>query len=207
VEITKQEYDSIIRRMDNGELSVLIDTAGFRKLFSKVDGRSLSEKVGVPVSGHVVIIRALPAVEFVCLLGSSVFLALAIRWFAFLGVPLLWTFCAFFKSRASYGRQRIVPAAVVLVGSLAFAIAAGQYGVWLRVFVASLGVLQFVTRFLYWFTARLAFGIIERSHIFFSMFYLEPRGAIVPLIWTNPPQHEKESETIGATNSGERPRR
>lgn len=194
MEISKQEYDSIIHLMRCKKLSVLIDTAGFRHLFSQINGHNLSEKVGFSVVTHVATIKSLPLVEFACLIASNVFLGLATRWLAILWIPLLCAFWIFFKGRTSYGRQRILPASTVLIISLIFALAATKYDIWLRVFVLSAGCLQFATRFMYYFTARVVFGLIERSYRFFSMFYLEPKGAIIPLIWTDPPQHESNSE-------------
>ena len=140
MEISRREYDSIIRLMENDELTVYIDTARFRRLFSKVNGRSLSEKIEESVVTQVAIIKSLPLIEFICLVLSSVFLGLAVKWYAIIGVPLL-----------------------------------------------------FVSCFLYYFTARIAFGLIERSHCFFNMFYLEPENTITPLIWTVPPHHESNT--------------
>ena len=200
MEISKHEYDSIIQSMNDNELTVFIDTAGFRQLFSEVNGRRLSEEISEPVVLQVAIIKALPFVEFICLLVSSIFLGLAFHAYAIIGIPLILVLWVFFKGIASIGKQRIMPTTLALIVILAFALIATELQIWIRAFIASIGILQFSTCFLYYYTARLAFDLIERSHCFFNMFYLEPRSVIVPLIWIVPPRHESISESIDSEN-------
>jgi hypothetical protein len=184
VEFTKEKHESIIKEMADGKCTLLIDTAGMRQLFTKVDAEKFSQKFNLPASKAIALITFLPFLEGIILLFSAVIMVFAFHWYAFVLVPLFILISLIHKSLASFGRQRILPALIFLVICCSFAWFAGSVDFWIRIFAVSAGVLQFVTRFLYWFTARVSFNFVEKSHEFFNM------AIELKLLSIHPPAHE-----------------
>jgi hypothetical protein len=76
----------------------------------------------------------------------------------------------------------------IVIGSALFW---DSLAIWIRLFIFVVAVTIFLVRLLYYVVARTAFGLVYSSHKFFDMFYLQPEGALVSLIWTEPPLVEE----------------
>ena len=46
MEITKQQYDEILKKQDAGEILLYIDTASFRKFFTEANNKKVKELIG-----------------------------------------------------------------------------------------------------------------------------------------------------------------
>jgi hypothetical protein len=61
-----------------------------------------------------------------------------------------------------------------------------SWSLWTRAFVVAVVATFFLIKLLYVTTSRLVFGLIHSSYEFFRAYYLQPEGAMIPLIWTHP---------------------
>jgi len=46
MEITKEQYDEILKKQDAGEILLYIDTASFRKFFTEINNAKVKELIG-----------------------------------------------------------------------------------------------------------------------------------------------------------------
>jgi len=184
--VSREEYKRIIDAQQSGDLTIFIDTSEFRKMFcDRIDPQKLSLIVGESSKAGIRLVKTLTNIDAVMPVLSSILAILGFGWWGIagiVGVIILW---AGHKMYACRGKQHVLPTLLTLVIMIAIAIMVPVPNVWVRVFIISCGIMLFLGRMLYVCTAYVVFSLIHSSYEFFNMFYMEPKGAIVPLIWTS----------------------
>ena len=183
--VSQRDYDQIIQRQSVGMLAILIDVSAWRQLLVKMDGTKLAALAGRPVGGRLAAIQVL-SLSDLPVLGLAAVLAIpAFGWWS-LGVsPVTILAGLAYKSRASIGRQRVVFVSVMLILAVALAII-HPWSVWIHAYVLVVAAAFLLIRVLYVLTNIFVFRLIYSSYGFFNRFYMQPEGAVLPLIWTNP---------------------
>ena len=186
--VSQEEYKRILADQNAGKLTIQIDTPGFRKfLFEEVDSGKLSAAVGRPLGLYIAIFRFIGWLDCFLWLISSILSMVAFGW---KGIPLA-VFCILLwmghKFVVSGGRAvyNIIPEACVLIGAVSAAYVLSSWSLWARSFLVSVGLMFFIGKFLYLFTAVFVFKLIHSSYPFFQLFYLPSTLAAAPLIWTS----------------------
>lgn len=183
--VSREEYKRILASQEAGHLKIMIDTSGFRKLLvDRVDPSKLSAALGQPVHAHVRLIRALTYLDATAPVAVCLLSVLAFGLWGVVGAGCSLVAWAAYKARASRGAQHLLPVTIALVLHVVAAVILPLPNWWARGFVALLGVMFFIERSLYTTTAYVVFSLVHSNYEFFKMFYLQPTGAIVPLIWT-----------------------
>ncbi len=185
MEITKEQYNEILKKQDAGEILLYIDTAGFRKFFTEVDNKKVRELIGESLSMESLTIKLIMfALEPLSLITTSIASIFLFKWFSILIIPdiiLLW---GFLKGQASIGKQKIFFPISLLVIGMIIAIIYQEYGIWFKIFVVGLPAIYFSSKLLYYLSARFGFSLIHRNYKFFKLFYEKPEGAMIPMIWS-----------------------
>lgn len=185
--VSREQYDEVMRNQSEGRLTVMIDTPGFRQFLDRADPEKFSSLVGLPCGGAIRLIKVLGRTDFLGFLVSSGLAIMAFGVWAFAVIPVLLFAWMDYKGRASAGRQSLVGVsfALLVAGVAAFSAPPG-WDLWARAFIMSTAVTFFLIRLLYVVTSRFVFSLVWSSYEFFSAFYKQPAGALVPLLWTDP---------------------
>lgn len=185
--VSKEEYRRILSDQKVGRLTIFIDTSAFRQLFTqpRLDLTKLATAVGRPLRSEALLIRTLSHIDSLSPVLSSGLSFLAFGWWGLAGTIGSFGIWSAYKRWASRGRQRVLPVTLVLAAAVVLGALLPLPNVWARAFVWSLGAILFVGRTLYVTTAKIVFTLIHSSYPFFDMFYLQPEGAEIPLIWTS----------------------
>jgi hypothetical protein len=184
--ISHDAYRAIIQQQLSGDLTIFIDTSGFRQLLDDADPSHLTEVVGHRMHSSIAFIRFLSRIDFVGLLLSIGLSIPAFGFWALLIAPgtiLAWML---YKGRASMGKQSLSGAGFVLAVGVGVAVAMTSWSLWTGSFAVAVAATFFLIKLLYVATSRLVFGLIHSSYGFFRAYYLQPEGAMIPLIWTHP---------------------
>lgn len=186
MQISEADYRLIMDAHQRGDLVIMIDTASFRQLLVRSDATKFSDLIGEAVHTRIGLIRILTYAESALPVAAIVLSFVAMRWWGLLVAPIVFVGWSGYKVIASRGVQRITPASLILaIGVLGAALVPGL-DMWHRVLFVVLAGTVFMTRFLYVSTASVVFGLIHSNYQFFKHFFMQPEGAIVPLIWTDP---------------------
>ncbi|MFA4888860.1 MAG: hypothetical protein WC628_04730 [Candidatus Omnitrophota bacterium] len=184
--VSREEYKRIIDTQHSGKLTIFIDTSEFRKMFcGRIDPKKFALIVGESAKAGTKLITTLTKIDSVMPVLASVLAILGFGWWGIVGIigtVVLW---GGYKMYACRGKQHVVPIMIALIIMVAIAIMSPLPNIWARWFMISCGVMLFVGRMMYVCTAYIVFSLIETNYEFFNMFYMEPKGAIVPLIWTS----------------------
>jgi hypothetical protein len=170
-----------------GELQIFISVADWRQFLTKIDPANISEKMGKSLHGRIKLITILSSTDFLALLVSIGLAIPAFGWWAFFVIPVVTVVWIFYKARANRGRQTLIPVSVLLVAAIATALLWNAPNIWIRLFIISATLSIFLVRLLYYAVASIVFDLIHTNYEFFDAFYLQPEGAMVPLIWVEPP--------------------
>lgn len=184
--VTMEQWNRAVEGQRSGDLTMFIDVSAFRQVLCSGDPAKISELMGRDVSAVLRAIRFLSSAPTLGFLAAATFAVLAFRWWAVLAVPLAALVVFGYLSRASRGKQELLPISLVLFATLAAAALAGSEHPWHAAFAVAVAVTLFLTRLLYVITSRLVFAACESSYRFFSLFYLHPPGAAIPFLWTEP---------------------
>jgi hypothetical protein len=177
----------IVKRQLNGDLTIMIDTPGFRHLLYRADPDKLARMVGRPVAGAIIAIKVLSVADVFAILVTMGLAIPAFGLWALLVAPALLVTHTVYKWIASRGRQSLLGVSVLLGLALLFAVAwPSNWSISTRIFIVSGALAFFLTRLLYVVTSRLVFSLAHSSYEFFAAFYMQPEGALVPLLWTDP---------------------
>ncbi len=185
MEITKEQYDEILKKQDAGEILLYIDTASFRKFFTEANNKKVKELIGESLNLESFIIKlimfALEPLSLIITFIASIFL---FKWFAILIIPIVFFLWGFLKGQASIGKQKILlPLALLAIG-IVIAFSYQEYGLWFKLFIIGLPATYFSSKLLYYLSARFGFMLIHRNYEFFKLFYEKPEGAVIPMIWS-----------------------
>lgn len=184
--VSRQQYEAILRRQRDGSLTIFISTSDFRQLLDRTDPRKLSERVGQSVAARVNALKILSRLDAVAVLIACALSIPCFGWWAALVIPVTIAIWMVYRGLASRGRPIIVLPSLILAIALLAALGLGQLSIWIRLYWLAAALALFLIRLLYYTVARIVFGLIHSSYEFFAMFYLQPEGAMVPLIWTEP---------------------
>lgn len=191
--VSREEYKRIIDTKRSGNLTIFIDTAEFRKLLcNKIDAAKLSDIIGESVNSWIRLITTLTHIDSAMPLLASLLSVLGFGWWGIIGIAAAFILWAGHKMHACRGKQHILPITITMLIMIAIALFAPLANIYVRGFIISCGVMLFIGRMLYVCTAYIVFSLIETNYEFFNMFYLEPKGAVVPLIWTSELDREFE---------------
>ncbi|MGI8785455.1 MAG: hypothetical protein ACR2L2_17625 [Acidobacteriota bacterium] len=183
--VSQRDYEQIIQKQSAGVLTILIDVSAWRQLLVKIDDTTLAALAGRPVSRSLAVIRILSVSDLPMLLVAAALAIPAFGWWS-LGVAPLTVFAGLaYKSRASIGRQRVVFVATLFILAVGLTIFQ-PWSFWLRAYILVLAMAFLLIRLLYVITNVFVFRLIYASYEFFNRFYLQPEGALLPLIWTQP---------------------
>lgn len=186
MKVSPLEYKRILNAKLVGQLTVFIDTSAFRRLFvNKINPRQLSMTIGRSVESSIQTIRNLTYLDALAPVIASILSVIAFGWFGIFGIAFAFVVWSFWKQYACRGVQSFIDAGIALIVCATAALLLPLPNWWARFFFLSLGMIFLSGRLLYWVTAKTVFDLIDSSHEFFNMFYLEPQNAIVPLIWTS----------------------
>ncbi len=98
MQITKEQYDEILKKQDAGEILLYIDTASFRKFFTEVNNKKVKELIGESLSTESLVIKfimfVLEPLSLIITIVASVFL---FKWFAILIAPIVFLLWGFLK--------------------------------------------------------------------------------------------------------------
>ncbi len=185
--VSREEYKRIIDDQQSGKLAIFIDTSEFRKMFcDRIDPQKLSSIVGESAKTGIRLVRNLTHIDAAMPVLVSILAILGFGWWGIVGVVATFILWGGHKMYACRGKQHVFPISLTLAIIVAIAILVpAPLNIWGRVFIVSWGIMLFIGRMLYVCTAYVVFSLIHSSYEFFNMFYLEPKGAIVPLIWTS----------------------
>lgn len=185
MEVTKEQYDEILKRQDAGEILLYIDTASFRKFFTDINNAKVKELIGESLQMESYVIKFIMFIlEPLSLLTTIVASVFLFKWFALLIIPVLVLLWGFLKGQASIGRQKIFFPLVLLVVGIIAALSYQEYGGWFKLLVIGLPATYFSSKLLYYLSARFGFMLIHRNYKFFKLFYEKPEGAAIPMIWS-----------------------
>ncbi len=189
MEISRQDYERILQKDSAGELAILIDVSGWRHLLVKVDTAKLAALAGLSVRdvrGGVAVVRILTLADLSTLLIAALLAIPAFGLWSLVVVPITIIVGTAYKSMASVGRQRVLLVGIVFMAALALAILQTSWTVWLRAYIVLAAAALLLMRMLYVVTNVFVFQLIYKSYDFFKAFYLQPQGAMLPLIYTEP---------------------
>ena len=191
--VSREEYKRIIDAKHAGKLTIFIDTSEFRKLLcGRIDPAKLSDAIGESANSRIRLITTLTHIDSVMPFLASVLSVLGFCWWGIIGIAATFILWAGYKMHACRGKQHVLPITITMFITIAIALFAPLPNIWVRGFIISCGVMLFVGRMMYVCTAYIVFSLIEMNYEFFNMFYMEPKGAIVPLIWTSELDREFE---------------
>jgi hypothetical protein len=184
--ITQHDYKRLLQRQDAGKLTIFIDTSGFRKvLLERLDPEQFSHGIGQPVEFRIRVLKAIWYADMLMPLLTSVLMVVAFGWWGIAGALVSFLSWAGYKLHASRGEQHILPMTLLCLASIGLALVLPLPGFLARICLISFGAMLFVDRLLYFLTAGFVFELINSNYEFFKMFYLQPRGGLIPLIWTS----------------------
>ncbi len=185
MEITKEQYDEILKKQEAGEILLYIDTASFRKFFTEINNAKAKELIGESLQIESYAIKFIMFVlEPLTLLTAAVSSVFLFKWFALLIIPVLFLLWGFLKGQASIGKQKIFFSLALLIVGIIAALSYQEYGLWFKLFVIGLPATYFSSKLLYYLSARFGFMLIHRNYKFFKLFYEKPEGAAIPMIWS-----------------------
>ena len=185
MEVTKEQYDEILKKQDAGEILLYIDTASFRKFFTEIDNAKVRKLIGESLQMESYVIKfimfVLKPLSLLTTVVASIFL---FKWFALLIAPALIILWVFLKGQASIGKQKIFFPLILLIVGIIVAFSYQGYGIWFKLFVIGLPATYFSSKLLYYLSARFGFMLIPRNYEFFKLFYEKPEGTAIPMIWS-----------------------
>lgn len=187
MEISREQYDEILKKQDAGEILLYIDTASFRKIFTESNNKKIKELIGESLNMESIIIKSILFVlEPLSLIITIVSVIFLFKWFALLIVPIMILLWFFLKSQASIGEQKIFLPLIFLVAGIISAIFYNleSNNFWFKLFVISLPSTYFFSKLLYYLSAHFAFMLIHRNYDFFKLFYENSESKGVPIIWS-----------------------
>jgi hypothetical protein len=191
--ISKEEYKEILQKQDKEEITLYINTAGFRKLFTllgdKMDKERFYKDIGENLDKQVFFIKSILFFgEPLSVILNLVIAVILFDWYAIIVVPLIILFWSVVKTKASSGKQEITSAIIFLVISFLINIIFPELSFWLRLFIFTLPLIYFFPKLLYYLTAKFTFSLLERNYEFFKLCYDPefPRGQedlMSPAVW------------------------
>lgn len=184
MEVTKEQYEEILKKQEKGEILLYIDTASFRRFFSEIDNKKVNELIGESLNKESFIIKFIMFVmEPLSLIITFIASFFLFKWFAILIIPIIFFLWGFLKGQASIGKQKILfPFALLAIG-IFIAFFYQEYGLWFKLFIIGLPATYFSSKLLYYFSARFGFILIQRNYEFFKLFYEKPEGVGSPILW------------------------
>lgn len=183
--ISKEQYEEILKKQDKGEIIIYIDTSSFRQFFTKIDNKKTKELIGDSLfseSSTIKIIMFL--LEPISLIIACISIAFVFKWWACLFIPVVVFLWVILKSRASIGKQEIYSPCILLIIGMILSYVYQAKGFWFQNLLISLPLTYFFSKLLYYLSALFAFRLIHRNYKFFDLFYKQPEGAMIPMIWT-----------------------
>jgi hypothetical protein len=142
----------------------LIDLPAFRKLLvNQVDSSKLAARIEQPIEGAVRLIRTLTYLDAMAPVVASLLSVVAFGWWGLVGVIASFLGWAAYKTRASRGRQHVIPVVMSFLMYIAGAVILPLPNWWARGFVVSLGIMVVLGRALYLTTAHVVFSLIHSS--------------------------------------------
>jgi len=184
MDISKEQYNEILKEQENGKLLIYIDTASFRQFFTKINNKKVNDLIGESLYLESFIIKCIMFIlEPLSLIATCFSCVFLFKWFAILIIPVIVLSWFFLKGRASIGKQKIFFPLVLLMLSVICAILYHEHSFWVKLFIIGLPSTYFFSRLLYYLSALFGFMLIHRNYSFFKLFYEKPEGAMTPMIW------------------------
>jgi hypothetical protein len=183
--ITENEYKRIIEA-DKKADTLFIDVSGFRKLLTrKIDAAKLEHLAGIPLEADIKNIVTLTYIDSASPIVVALFSVIGFGWLGILGIPVAFMIWFLWKTHACKGVQKWNDVTVIGMVLAFFSTALPLPSLWARLAIMMYFFIFLIGRLLYWATAQIVFQAIHESYPFFKLFYLEPKNAIIPLIWTS----------------------
>jgi hypothetical protein len=184
--ISHEQYQAILNGQHKGELTIMIDTSGWRQIFVRVDPAEFEQMVGQPVRFSIATIKVLSYADFVGVVASLGLSVPAFGTWSILLIPLIIIAWFLYRMHACRGAQSLVGVILLLLASLIVAVSAQNWSVWVRLFLICVALTLFSVRLLYVITSRFVFKLAETSYEFFKSWYWQPPNSLIPLLWTSP---------------------
>lgn len=183
--ISKEQYEEILKKQDKEEIIIYIDTSSFRQFFTKIDNKKtkelIEESLFLESATTKIIMFLLEPISLIIACISTTFI---FKWWACLLIPVVVFLWVILKSRASIGKQEIYSSCILLIIGMILSYVYRAKGFWFQSLLISLPLTYFFSKLLYYLSALFAFRLIHRNYKFFDLFYQQHEGAITPMIWT-----------------------
>ena len=184
--ISKEDYKNILEQQLDGKLTIFIDNSGFRKFLFDSKPDVLSEKINEKLHGRLKVIKILSCLDILALIASIILAIPSFGWFSLLFNPVLIISWFIYRGFSSWRKQTIWPVPILIIHALFASIFLSFPNIWVRLIIITSTLVFAFVRTLYFINSKIVFDLIHSNYKFFSLFYEKSKGALMPLIWTDP---------------------